>query len=145
MVLLYSFPPAAPGGGRCYVSLERLGGSAACRPLLALLLASTLLLLLTSALLLALLALLLLASAGKATHEPLGLVRNSSNGVLRPLDGLPCVVCHLAGGVLRSSTLLLLLLISSAALGLRGARLLDGLLCLDGRGDLQVEEAPVGA
>jgi hypothetical protein len=107
---------------------------------LALLLASALLLL-ASALLLAFLA-LLLAPAGKASHESLRLIRNPSNGVLRSLHSLSCLVGHLACGVLRSSALLLLG--PATTLGLRGTGLLDGLLGLGGRGNLQVEEAPVG-
>ena len=107
---------------------------------MALLLAS--LLLLASALLLAFLA-LLLTPAGRASHEALGLIRNPSDGVLDPLDCLSCLVGYLARGLLRSSALLLLLR-SPTTLALRGAGLLHGLLSLGGRGNLQVEEAPVG-
>ena len=85
---------------------------------MALLLASALLLLLApAALLLAFLALLLISAAGEPAYEALGLVGYTSHGVLRPLDGLPCLVGHLAGGFLRS-TLLLLLLLASSTLGL---------------------------
>jgi hypothetical protein len=105
---------------------------------LALLLASTLLLLaLLALLLLAFLTLLLLASAtSKSTNKPLSLVGYSSDGVLRSLHSLPGLVGHLACSVLRSS---------ATTLGFGGAGFLDGLLSLGGRGDLQVEEAPVGA
>ena len=63
--------------------------------------------------LLALLAstLLLLASAGKPTHEPLGLIRNPSDGVLHTLDHLPRLIGHLPYGVLGSSASLLALLL----------------------------------
>jgi hypothetical protein len=98
------------------------------------------LLLLASALLLAFLT-LLLTSAGKSTDEALRLVCYSSHGVLYPLHGLPGLVGHLAHGLLRSSALLLLRLAST--LGLGGAGLLDSLLGLGGRGNLQVEETPV--
>ena len=111
--------------------------------LLALLLAS-LLLLLAAALLLTFLVLLASASS-EATDEPLGLIRNSSNGVLHSLHRLAGLVGYLAGGILRSSTLLLALLLLLRIAGLGGARLLYGLLGLGGRGDLQVEEAPVGS
>ena len=106
---------------------------------MALLLAS--LLLLASALLLALLA-LLTSTAGKATDETLGLIRNPSDSVLHPLHSLPCLVGYLARGLLCCSALLLLLG-SATVLALRGAGLLYGLLGLGGRGNLQVEEAPV--
>jgi hypothetical protein len=99
------------------------------------------LLLLASALLLAFLALLLASAAGKATHQTLALVGYSSHGVLHPLHGLPCLVGYLARGFLRSSALLL----GSTTLGLGGAGLLDGLLSLGGRRNLQVEEAPIRA
>jgi hypothetical protein len=114
--------------------------------LLALLLAS-LLLLLAPALLLAFLALLLFSSAaGEPPYDALGLVGHTSDGVLCPLDGLPCLVRYLSRGFLRPSALLLLVLLASFTLGLGGARrLLGGLLALGGRRDLQVEEAPVGA
>ncbi len=109
-----------------------------------------LLLLSPAALLLAFLALLLFSSAaGEPPYDALGLVSHTSYGVLRPLDGLPRLVSHLACGFLHPSALLLLLLLLvllvSSTLGLGGARrLLGGLLGLGGRGDLEIEEAPVG-
>jgi hypothetical protein len=102
--------------------------------LLALLALLASLLLLASALLLTFLALLLASTASKATDESLSLVGYSSHGVLHPLDGLPGLVGYLARGILRSS---------ATTLGLGGAGLLDGLLGLGGRRNLQVEEAPI--
>jgi hypothetical protein len=105
-----------------------------------LVLLTSLLLLLASALLLNFLALLLTSSAAsKATDESLGLVGHSSHGVLHPLDGLPGLVGYLARSLLHSSALLL----GSTTLGLGGAGLLYGLLGLGGRGNLQIEEAPI--
>jgi hypothetical protein len=86
---------------------------------------------------------LLASSASEPPYEALGLVGCSSDGVLRPLHGLPGLVGHLACSILRSSALLLIP--SASLLGLGGAGLLDGLLGLCGRRDLQVEEAPVRA
>jgi hypothetical protein len=103
--------------------------------------------LLVPSLLLAFLALLLLlaTAASESTHNVLRLVRYPSDGVLRPLHGLPSLVGSLPRGILRpSSLLLLLLLLASSALGLGGARrLLSGLFGLGGRRNLQVEEAAI--
>ena len=91
-------------------------------------------------------ALLLTSSAGEPPYEALCVLCDLAGGVLHPLDGLSGLVGHLSRGFLRTSALLLAfltLLLGSAALG--GAGLLDGLLGLGGRGDLQVEEAPAFA
>jgi hypothetical protein len=116
--------------------LGRIYDLCSVRLLLALLALLASLLLLTSALLLTFLALLLTSAAGKATDESSCLVGHSSNGVLHPLDGLPCLVGYLARSLLRPS---------ATTLGLGGAGLLDGLLSLGGRRNLQVEEAPIRA
>ena len=54
-------------------------------------------------------ALLLTPSAGEPAHDALGLVGYASDGVLRPLNGLPGLVGHLACGFLLSSASLLAL------------------------------------
>src|SRR5919112_1742887 len=97
------------------------------------------LLLLTPALLLAFLTLLLLPTAASETpYQTLRLVSYSSDGLLSSLDGLPGLVSYLTRGILRSAALL-----RPSGLGLRGARLLCGLLGLCGGWDLQVKEATV--
>jgi hypothetical protein len=130
--------------------LEFRGGSAlsvvfgfALALLLALL--ATLLLLVPSLLLAFLTLLLLLATAaGETSYEALRLVGYPSDGVLRPLHGLPSLLGSLPCGILRSSLVLLLLLLASSTLGLGGARrLLCGLFGLGGRRNLQVEEAAI--
>ena len=73
------------------------------------------------ALLLTFLALLLISVAGEPPYESLGLIRNPSDGVLHPLDGLPGLVGYLARGSLCSTALLLLLLGPATTLGLGGA------------------------
>jgi hypothetical protein len=96
-------------------------------------------------LLLAFLTLLLLLApaAGETPYEALRLVGYPSDGVLRPLHGLPSLLGSLPCGILRSS-LVLLLLLASSTLGLGGARrLLCGLFGLGGRRNLQVEEAAI--
>ena len=127
--------------------LESRGGSAlsvvfgfALALLLALL--ATLLLLVPSLLLPFLTLLLLLpTAAGETSYEALRLVGYPSDGVLRPLHGLPSLVGSLPCGILRSS---LVLLLPSSTLGLGGARrLLCGLFGLGGRRNLQVEEAAI--
>jgi hypothetical protein len=87
---------------------------------------------------------LLLTSAGEPPYESLGLIRNSSDGVLNPLHRLPGLVGHLACSLLRSSSALLLLLLRIAGLGGAGL-LLYGLFGHCGGRDLQVEEAPIWA
>jgi hypothetical protein len=88
-------------------------------------------------LLLAFLVLLLASAAGEATDGALRLVGYPSDGVLCSLHSLPGLVGHLARGLLRSS--------ASALLGLGGARFLDSLLGLCGRGNLQVQDTTVWA
>jgi uncharacterized membrane protein len=105
----------------------------------------TLLTLLITLLLVFLTLLLLASAASESTHNVLRLVRYPSDGVLRPLHGLPSLLGSLPRSILRSSSLvLLLLLLASCALGLGGARrLLGGLFGLGGRRNLQVEEAAI--
>jgi hypothetical protein len=149
LLLHGSTPSWAPLLREAFVVLEFRGGSAlsvvfgfALALLLALL--ATLLLLVPSLLLAFLTLLLLLATAaGETPYEALRLVGYPSDGVLRPLHGLPSLLGSLPCGILRSS-LVLLLLLASSTLGLGGARrLLCGLFGLGGRRNLQVEEAAI--